>query len=1195
MPPCPRAAWVAAKNSTNAKERWRIFVPRGSLEDLTPEAGGTCNGFATLGNYTLFMAENEGNSHVAALLEDRRWACALARSLVHDEHLADDVVQSAYLATLEHAPPAEVPVRAWFAGVVRNVARMTLRGGARRKARERTASKNDAAPSAEALVALAEQHHRLAALVVELEEPYRSAIVQRYFGGLEPSEIAARSGEPAATVRSRIKRGLEKLRVRLQDAEGSSWRAVLLPLAAGPKALPGAAAILSAAETMKVAALVLLVLAIGATTWRLATKDGGAIDLAGSSSASPHHTAADQRGVASSTGDGRMALAPRPFAETAGGVVTGRVIDDTGAPVAGARVMVFPLDIDRTIAAAKPDETGGLARFGFTDASGRFELTPGRASGLVNLCAEHSGFSPTIAESKRPTDDLVLTLEPGPVMTGKVTDAGGSPVPGARVRWHSVICGVSFDREAAAAADGTYEVADLFSFSESQSLETSQAPVAEVVVTAEGYATAYLAPPSPDESGRVRLDAILAPGSTLTGAVVDATTGNPIEGAKVAFWSQREHKTAPGPGARLLPDPMPVKGLSETTTGPAGRFKLAGLTSQGRAGDRSAAFGVVGAIAPGYSAAIRTVSIDPKSGSADVVLACGPCGRIQGRLVDATGRGQADVPIWLEPRVDSHHVLPPLLSAERGILVTAADGSFEFDGVRCDGGESPPLDIVARPVGTLGNPFRKRGITARAGEVTRVGEIGLGALARLPVLVTDCAGTPIFGARVSLAPFFDGEDVEAQSIVTNAAGRGEIRCLEPAPWMGPNLHRFFAQHPGYARGSAFYGKQQNGQDLRIVLNPEHVLRGRVCDDGGAPVVGAQVWLVDARLPRDQAFAPASELEAPFDSLPAPYAAVVTSRAGGRFLVRGLGFNRFHVAARRPEGWSREPAILYDVEANGPDGPDIVVKLPPVEKIASAGDLEVAVSDGSTSHPVMDARVVAYTPARGDLKGEDALGVHRFTRLPAGVYTVTVQARGYVEKIVADVEVATGASRSLEVKLDRGVAVRGTVTRADGLPFLNAEIGFVGDDAVLMPWTHPVAYDGSFVARDLLPSQQYVVVVREPGPLGGTLFMLPGRGKVTLPANGEELKLRLIAGGIVYFALGDPKSDEVDLIRGARMVVTNPRGVKVYERLSPYKTPLPVSLPPGTYRASIVRGDVVVDEKPFTISVGETVEVKLALR
>jgi RNA polymerase sigma-70 factor (ECF subfamily) len=1137
------------------------------------------------------MAENEGNSHVAALLEDRRWACALARSLVHDEHLADDVVQSAYLATLEHAPPQEVPVRAWFAGVVRNVARMTLRGGARRKARERAASKADDAPSAEALVALAEQHHRLAALVVELEEPYRSAIVQRYFGGLEPSEIAARSNEPAATVRSRIKRGLEKLRARLEEADGSSWRSVLLPLAAGPAALPGAAAIISAAALMKAAALVLLVFTIGATAWRLSTKNG-ANDAAGNSAATAHHATSDERGATPSASvAAATVLAPRRSADPAAGAVTGRVVDTTGAPVAGAQVIVFPLDIDQTIAAAKPDETGGLARFGFTDASGRFELTPGRASGLVNLWAEHRGFSPAILESRRPTEELVLTLEPGPTMSGSVTDAAGSPVPGARVRWHSVICGVSVDREAVAAADGTYEIADLFA--DSQSIQTAQPPAAEVVVTAEGHATAYLAPPLPDESGRIRLDAVVTRGSTLTGVVVDATTREPIAGAKIAFWSQREHKTAPGPGARLLPDPMPVKGLSETTADGNGRFRLAGLTSQGRAADRAAAgspaFGLVGAIAPGYGAAIRTVSIDPKTGSADVVLACASSGRIRGRLVDASGNGLADVPVWLEPRVATHHVLPPILSAERGSLVTRADGTFEFDGVRCEGGESPPLDLVARPSGTLGTPFRKRGIVARAGDVIDLKELNLGGVARLPVLVTDCAGTPIFGARVSLDPFLDQENVEGQSIVTNAAGRGEIRCLEPAPWMGSVLTRVFAQHPGYARGSAFTGKEFVGQDLRIVLNPEHVLRGRICDDGGAPVVGAQVWLIDARWKRDQSFL---ELEVPSDRLPAHYAAVLTSRAGGKFEVRGLGYNRFHVAARRPDGWSREPVILYDVEAGRAE---VVVKLPPVEKILAAGDLEVAISDASTSHPVMDARVVAYTPARGDLVGQQALGVHRFAGLPAGSYTVTVQAHGYVEKIVADVEVAKGASRSLEVRLDRGVTVRGTVTRADGLPFLNARIVFVGDDPVIMPVTHPVAYDGSFAAPDLLPGQQYVVVVTEPGSLGDSVYMLPARGKVALPPDGQELNLRLIAGGVVYFALGNAKSDERELLRGACLIVTNSRGARVCERSSPYKTPLPVSLPPGSYRASIVRGDTVVDEKPFTMNVGETIEVKLALR
>jgi RNA polymerase sigma factor (sigma-70 family) len=1131
------------------------------------------------------MADNEGRSHVEVLLEDRRWACALARSLVHDEHLADDVVQSAYLATLEHSPPREVSPRAWFAGVVRNVAKMTLRGGARRKARERASVKRETAPSAEELVALAEQHHRLAALVVELEEPYRSTIVQRYFGGLEPAAIAARTGEPAATVRSRLKRGLDRLRARLEQKDGDSWRTSLLPLAAGPAALPGATTVATTSVAIKVAAAVLLLVTVGVATWRVVPWGSGAAEAAVPPSRAATPSDGDEP-AAGSAPRAPVVLEPRRFADAAA-TVTGRVVDSAGAPVAGARVTVFPPDIDRIIEAAKPDEAGGPARSGVTDAFGRFEIAPGRASGLVNLFAEHRGHSPAILEHRDPSDDLLLVLEAGPVIAGRVTGPGGAGVAGARIRWHAVVCGAMFVREALADRDGAYQLSDILS--EAQGLSTSQPPAAEVVVTAEGYGNAYLVPPAADESGTIRLDAVLPPGLTLSGTVVDAATSSPLAGAKVAFWTQREPRRAPGSGGRLLPDPMPVKGLSETTTDAAGRFRLTQLTSQGHAGDgagaASGAFGVVGAIAPGYGAAIRTVSLE--SGS-EVVLACRAGGRIRGQVVDASGRGLADVPVWLEPRVDSHHTLPPVLATERGSVITGLDGAFTFDGVRCDSGESAALDLVARPRATLGVPFRHEGIRVRAGETTDVGRISVGTVARLGVLVTDAAGAPIFGARVALAPFVDGQDVEGQSVATDTHGRATIQVLEPSPGAGHGIARVFAQHPGYARGSAFPSKEQDEQDLRIILNPEHVLRGRVCDDGGAPVVGAQVWLVDARIPRAQAFMRWTELEGPQDRLPAKYAAVVTSRAEGRFFVPGLAYHRFHVAARRSEGWSREPVQIYDVEA---DGTELVVKLPPAEAAAAAGDLEVAVSDAFTSHPVMGARVVAYTPARGDLSGAQALGVHRFSRLPAGVYTVTVQARGYAEQIVPDVEVARDSVRSLALKLERGVTVRGTVARADGLPFVNAEIGFVGNDPVFMPPTHPVEQDGRFAAYGLVPSREYVVVVVEHGPVASTVFMLPERGRVALPVGKGELNLRVMPGGVVTFLLGEDR----DALRGVRLVVTNDAGVTVVDRTSPYKTVVPVSLPPGTYRASIERDGVIVDQKPFSMSVGDAVDVTLTLR
>ena len=66
---------------------------------------------------------------------------ALARSLLGDAHLAEDVVQDAMLAAVRR-PPEHAPLGPWLVVVVRNMARMARRGGARRDARaERSETK----------------------------------------------------------------------------------------------------------------------------------------------------------------------------------------------------------------------------------------------------------------------------------------------------------------------------------------------------------------------------------------------------------------------------------------------------------------------------------------------------------------------------------------------------------------------------------------------------------------------------------------------------------------------------------------------------------------------------------------------------------------------------------------------------------------------------------------------------------------------------------------------------------------------------------------------------------------------------------------------------------------------------------------------------------------------------------------------
>src|SRR6185436_19362219 len=125
----------------------------------------------------------------------------------------------------------------WLAGSIRRLARNRARADQRRAHRERGAARAEAQPSALEASARIEILQRVLAAVERLDAPYREAVVLRYFEDLPPRAIAARLGLPVNTVRTHVRRGIERLRAELDPGPGREREALLAAL--GPLLGPG--------------------------------------------------------------------------------------------------------------------------------------------------------------------------------------------------------------------------------------------------------------------------------------------------------------------------------------------------------------------------------------------------------------------------------------------------------------------------------------------------------------------------------------------------------------------------------------------------------------------------------------------------------------------------------------------------------------------------------------------------------------------------------------------------------------------------------------------------------------------------------------------------------------------------------------------------------------------------------------------
>jgi RNA polymerase sigma-70 factor (ECF subfamily) len=434
------------------------------------------------------MEADSKGARAEELLGHRDWVLKLAESLLSDPQSADDVAQETWLAALRRPPEEGRAPRPWLASVVRNFARERLRQDGGRRARERQSAKKDQLPPTDELLEKLETQRVLAEAVRALTEPYRTTILLRYFEELSAAEIARRQGVPAATVRSRLQRGLAELRERLDGHFGgrSAWGLALGALLSREGAvgvgIGGGVSALSGVLVMNVlakTALALAVLLFASAGVFLATREPQAAEPAAAPAeatvsvelevpavepSAPAPAAAEPAREQVAT---TLAALEEPEPEAAEVValarVEGRCVDEHGAPIAGASLRVI-------------DELPFIESAHGASGEVAFELDLDTDSRLIDLVASSPGRATVFLEARLYRGESThlgdIVLAPAGTVAGYVRFDDGRGVPDAHVqitdpemRWSPEAArrrGPEVDRavpEARTGSNGYFEIA----------------------------------------------------------------------------------------------------------------------------------------------------------------------------------------------------------------------------------------------------------------------------------------------------------------------------------------------------------------------------------------------------------------------------------------------------------------------------------------------------------------------------------------------------------------------------------------------------------------------------------------------------------------------------------------------------------------------------------------------------------------
>lgn len=1013
-----------------------------------------------------------------SMLEHGEFLRALARSLVWDEHRADDVVQDTWVTALERRGLHHSSAKGWLARVAQNLARRTAVREGERPHRERDAARPEAS-EVDAEGRDLEQQRLVLEALRALRQPYRTTLYLRYYKDLGPNEIAAHEGVSVATVKTRLRRGLELLREDLDRSSGGdrrSWTLALAPFAglapgSAPAGSMGATSLIHGVLWMNksILAAVAAVVVAGVATLVWYTNQGGTQPTRETVAAAEDERLDDGlRPEAELTDDGvapdverptgdRSAVevapdtTPVPDAAATARLLRGRVVDEFGHPVAGAEVQLSGGTSEWFFASGVSLVRGDRDASTTTDTQGEFSLQV-EGSGASELRVGADGFAPfridVALEEDRDSDVGDLELETGVHLSGRVVDSNGHPVAGARVSTSGRELGGGLVLLAGAGATqllattdgaGQFEIDRLAAGPWRLRVESDEHPVAQL----DG------------ETSR--------PGERVDGLVVELEAGFEIAGriTGLPFDASDDlrvvaRREMPSDGAIALRiDELGVLDGRGAPIASDGTFRIRGLSADTAYTVRA----VEGRST--WNPESRSSRVTAQAGDLDVQLVYAHPAAIEFQVADAqTGEPITEMNIeagagWRRPLLD-----------ERGRPRTVfPDGRVrieDFGGLDTLQGDRP---VTAR-VGALGYElWESEPVRLVEGQVVDLGTIYLDEAPVVRLKVAELAsGDPIAGARVTLSPWEEpgmagngftrevriavsadggdetvtstGFDMEAGTTDEN----GEV-VLPSRPGERVTLR---VQSPSHApwRSEVVELPMKTDYVELVRLVPGSTVTVRVLDADGEPLPGERV---EHRSPGT----PSGPFE--FDELMGEGRAENLSDSEGRVLFENLeeGLHRFRLAK------GSSGAISFQI-AGGPDpggpwtelevvgGTDGELEL----RAAPRGGIAGVVTEGGL--PLAGATVSLAKPMEGPLAGlglpfqgdslsarTDGRGRYAFDGVEVGSWEMTVDHPSRAMSHEEEFEVLRGEN---DGDVDLAVTiVRGRVTDAEGEPVAGARV------------------------------------------------------------------------------------------------------------------------------------------------------------